>query len=67
MLFLCAPEKYDTSTSLLTDSKDEHIVLMVDPVRGTWLGKTYLKQYDVSNPTELPIPPVADIVPLVST
>lgn len=39
---------------------------MNDPaqVRGTQLGKVYLKQYNASNSTELPLPPFMDMVSL---
>lgn len=52
-------EKYDTSTSLLTDLEDEHIVLTMDPVRESQSGNAYLK-YDVTNPIESLIAPAAD-------
>lgn len=54
--------EYDNSTSLLTDSKEEQIILLIDlaPVRGTQSWTTYLKQYNVVNPTKLPISPSTD-------
>lgn len=62
--------EYDTLTSLLTDSEEEQIVFVADPVlvRGTRLEKACLKQYDITNPTKLLSNPSADLVrpPLVS-
>lgn len=46
--FILLTEDNNISTSLLTDSKEKQIVLMVGPAspRRTQLGKQYLKQYD---------------------
>lgn len=58
-------DDYDTSTTLLTDSEHEQIVLMANPalLRSTWLGKPDLKQYDPINPSEQQPNPCKDPSP----
>lgn len=60
---------YDISTSLLIDSEEEQIVLLANPalVRGTCSGKAYLKQYDATNPTKLPVSLFIDPTPPLSS